>query len=56
MNSASLKHIRRLALDLGPLLVFFVAFKFANIYVATAVFMVTVTATLATCVSGMSEP
>ena len=31
--------IRRLALDLGPLLVFFTAFKFSGIFVATGLFM-----------------
>lgn len=35
MNS----QLRRLALDLGPLFVFFVAYRFFDIYVATAVFM-----------------
>jgi intracellular septation protein len=34
--------LRRLALDLGPLLVFFIAYRFFNIYVATGVFMGTV--------------
>jgi intracellular septation protein len=32
-------HLRRLALDLGPLAVFFAAYQFSGIYVATAVFM-----------------
>lgn len=34
--------IRRLALDLGPLFVFFIAYQFAGLYVATGVFMVAV--------------
>ena len=34
--------IRRLALDLGPLLIFFAGFKFLGIFGATAVFMVAV--------------
>lgn len=37
----------RLALDLGPLVVFFAAFKFGGIYVATAVFMAASIASLA---------
>ena len=32
--------LRRLLLDLGPLLLFFAAFKYAGFYVATGVFMV----------------
>ena len=32
--------LRRLLLDLGPLVVFFAAFQFFGIYVATATFMV----------------
>ncbi len=47
MNSASRKQLRRLALDLGPLVIFFAAFKFANIYVATGLFMVAVLVSLA---------
>lgn len=39
--------IRRLALDLGPLFIFFAAFQFAGIFAATAIFMVAVLATLA---------
>jgi intracellular septation protein len=39
--------LRRLALDLGPLLIFFAGFKFLGIYGATAVFMVAVFAALA---------
>lgn len=35
-------HLRRLALDLGPLAVFFAAYQFFGIYVATAVFMVAI--------------
>ena len=38
--------IRRLALDLGPLFIFFAAFQFAGIFAATAIFMVAVLATL----------
>lgn len=40
--------IRRLLLDLGPLVAFFVAFQFFGVYVATASFMVLVLASLAT--------
>ncbi|HVP84851.1 MAG TPA: septation protein A [Rhizomicrobium sp.] len=47
MNPASQKQFRRLALDLGPLVVFFAAFKFANIYVATGLFMAAVLVSLA---------
>ena len=39
--------IRRLALDLGPLLIFFAGFKFLGIFGATAVFMVAVLVALA---------
>lgn len=39
--------LRRLILDLGPLVIFFGVLKFWNFYVATAVFMVTIMATLA---------
>lgn len=39
--------IRRLALDLGPLLIFFGAFRLLGIYAATACFMVAVVAALA---------
>lgn len=39
--------IRRLALDLGPLLIFFAAFKYLGIFGATAAFMVAVLAALA---------
>ncbi len=39
--------IRRLALDLGPLLIFFASFKFFGIYVATGVFMAAVLVALA---------
>jgi intracellular septation protein len=39
--------LRKLALDLGPLLIFFVAFKYLGIITATAVFMVAVLAALA---------
>ena len=39
--------IRRLALDLGPLLIFFAAFKYLGIFGATAAFMAAVIAALA---------
>ncbi|HEY1877478.1 MAG TPA: septation protein A [Rhizomicrobium sp.] len=39
--------VRRLALDLGPLLIFFGAFKFLGIFGATAAFIVAVLAALA---------
>lgn len=39
--------LRRLALDLGPLFVFFIAYRFFDIYVATGVFMVAVMVALA---------
>jgi len=39
--------LRRLALDLGPLFVFFLAYRFFDIYVATGVFMVAVLLALA---------
>ena len=39
--------LTKLALDLGPLIVFFVAFRFFGIYGATAAFMVAVLAALA---------
>lgn len=39
--------IRRLALDLGPLVIFFAAFKFAGFFAATAAFMVAIVAALA---------
>jgi intracellular septation protein len=38
--------IRRLLLDLGPLVAFFIAFQFFGIYVATGTFMVLVVASL----------
>ena len=37
----------KLALDLGPLIIFFAAFRFFDIYTATAVFMVAVLSALA---------
>lgn len=40
-------HLFRLALDLGPLLVFFAAYEFFGIFVATGCFMVAVLAALA---------
>ncbi len=43
MNS----QLRRLLLDLGPLIAFFAVFQFFGIYAATAVFMVLVLASLA---------
>src|SRR6185437_2401825 len=39
--------IRRLLLDLGPLFVFFLAFEFRGIFVATGIFMVAVLIALA---------
>ena len=39
--------LRKLALDLGPLLIFFAAFKYLGIFAATAAFMVAVLAALA---------
>lgn len=39
--------LRRLALDLGPLFIFFIAYRFSDIYVATGVFMAAVLAALA---------
>jgi intracellular septation protein len=39
--------LRRFALDLGPLFVFFIAYRFFGIYVATGVFMGAVLAALA---------
>jgi intracellular septation protein len=39
--------LRRLILDFGPLLIFFAAFKWAGIFVATGVLMVALTVTLA---------
>ncbi len=39
--------IRRLALDLGPLILFFAAFQYAGIFAATAIFMVAVLTSLA---------
>ena len=39
--------IRRLALDLGPLFVFFLAFEFAGIFAATGIFMAAVLVALA---------
>jgi len=44
MNS----QLRRLALDLGPLIVFFATFQFFGIFAATGAFMVVVIAALAT--------
>ena len=39
--------LRRLALDLGPLLIFFAAFKYLGIFGATAAFMAAVLVALA---------
>lgn len=39
--------LRRLALDLGPLILFFATFQFAGIFAATGVFMVAVLTSLA---------
>jgi intracellular septation protein len=39
--------LRRFALDLGPLFIFFIAYRFLGIYSATAVFMVAVLVALA---------
>jgi intracellular septation protein len=39
--------MRRIALDLGPLVVFFAAFQFFGIFAATAAFMVVIVAALA---------
>ncbi len=39
--------LRKLALDLGPLLIFFAAFKYLGIFAATGAFMVAVLAALA---------
>jgi intracellular septation protein len=41
-RAAVAAHLRRLALDLGPLMVFFGAYQFFGIYTATAVFMVAI--------------
>lgn len=38
--------LTKLALDLGPLLAFFIAFQFSGIYVATAIFIVAILTTL----------
>ncbi len=42
-----IRPLERLGLDLGPLLIFFVAFEWAGIFAATAAFMVAVLVTLA---------
>ena len=39
--------VRRLALDLGPLLIFFAAFRYLGIFGATACFMVAIAVALA---------
>jgi intracellular septation protein len=39
--------IRRLALDLGPLILFFAAFQYAGIFAATGIFMIAVLTSLA---------
>ncbi|HEY3639057.1 MAG TPA: septation protein A [Rhizomicrobium sp.] len=46
MNDAVKSQLTRLALDLGPLFVFFVAYEFLGIFVATGCFMVAVLAAL----------
>lgn len=47
VSKARQSPLLKLALDLGPLILFFAAFKFGGIYVATAVFMVASIASLA---------
>ncbi|HTO40771.1 MAG TPA: septation protein A [Rhizomicrobium sp.] len=47
MTAASKHQLRRLALDLGPLMIFFATFKYSNIYIATGIFMVAVLTALA---------
>jgi intracellular septation protein len=47
MSQTTQKQLRRLALDLGPLILFFATFKFSNIYVATGIFMAAVLVALA---------
>jgi intracellular septation protein len=47
MTPAASNQLRRLALDLGPLILFFATFKFAGIYWATGIFMVAVLTSLA---------
>lgn len=42
-------HLRRLILDLGPLLVFFVAFKLWGFFPATAIFMAAMLASIGFC-------
>lgn len=39
--------LRKLALDMGPLFIFFVAFEFAGIFFATAIFMIAALASVA---------
>jgi intracellular septation protein len=46
-KSRNQKPLRRLALDLGPLLVFFGAYQFGGIFAATGAFMVAILAALA---------
>ncbi|HEX2590101.1 MAG TPA: septation protein A [Rhizomicrobium sp.] len=41
-NQAVAAHLRRLALDLGPLIVFFATYQYLGIYAATGVFMVAI--------------
>lgn len=45
-NSRKISPLQRLGLDLGPLLLFFIAFQWGGIFAATAVFMVAVLAAL----------
>jgi intracellular septation protein len=47
MNRSANSHLVRLALDLGPLLVFFASYEFFGIFVATGCFMAAVLAALA---------
>lgn len=42
ITAATKAHLTRLVRDLGPLLVFFVAYKFSDIFIATACFMAAV--------------
>ena len=47
-SKSHFRHLRRLALDLGPLALFFGAYKLSNnFFIATGVFMVTILASLA---------
>jgi intracellular septation protein len=46
-SKAVAAHLRRLALDLGPLAIFFGVYQFRGIFAATAVFMVAIVGSLA---------